>query len=64
MTKAKKIMDRLEELEKIARRNRDKWDDTSLTEYLDNEEAEEYKKLLNEWNKIEVKKWKINYQKQ
>jgi len=56
MTKAKKIMDRLEELEKIARRNRDKWDDTSLTEYLDNEESKEYKKLLNEWNKIEVKK--------
>jgi len=52
MENAKEIMKRLEKLEERARYNRDKWDDTPLTEWLSDEEKEEYKKLIELWNKI------------
>jgi len=46
----KQIYERLEELEEEARRNRDKYDDQPLIDWLKDEEQEEYKKLLEEYN--------------
>jgi len=41
---------RLEELEELAKRNRDKFDDTPLTDWLNDEEREEYERLFEEYN--------------
>ena len=52
MTRAEKISERLEELEKTARYNRDKWDDTPLIDWLEDDEQEEYNKLKKEYNNL------------
>lgn len=52
MNKAKKISERLEELEEKAKYNRDKWDDTPLTNWLEDDEQEEYERLRKEWNNL------------
>lgn len=44
-----RISKRLEELEKIAKRNRDKSDE-QLLDWLNDEEQEEYNRLIQEWN--------------
>lgn len=51
--KPEKITKRLEELEEHARYNRDKWDDIPLIEWLEDDEKEEYEKLLEEWNNLD-----------
>ena len=53
--KAKEILERLEELEKQARYNRDKWDDIPLINWLEDDEQEEYNKLMDEYNSLEIK---------
>jgi len=50
--RAKSIVKRMEELEKKARYNKDKWDDISLIEWLDEDEKEEYESLREEYNKL------------
>ena len=47
----KKILKRMEELEEIAYKNREKYDDTLIHIYMDDEEADEYLKLLEKLNK-------------
>jgi len=42
----KEILKRLEELEEIAYKNREKYDDTPIHDYMSDEEADEYLKLL------------------
>lgn len=47
----KEIVKKLEELEQKARDNRDKWDETPIINWLEDEEKEEYRELLEEYNK-------------
>jgi len=35
--------------------NREKWDDTKLKDWLDDEEKKEYEELLEKWNNIKPK---------
>lgn len=51
-----RISKRLEELEETAKRNRDKYHDHPLTDWLDNDEQDEYNRLIQEWNNIKVGK--------
>lgn len=52
MSKTKEILKRLEELEEQARDNRDRWDETPLTDWLEDDEKEEYNNLKEEYNKL------------
>ena len=56
MTRTKEISKRLEELEKLARENREKYDEFPLTHYLDDKDEKEYNKLIKEYTNISVKK--------
>jgi hypothetical protein len=52
----KEILKRLEELEEIAHKNIEKYDETPIQLFLSEEEADEYNKLLKDLREVEVKK--------